>query len=780
MEKAIYMWELVKIFDEWNKIEELCCEVTHSKAQLVDLHGKFIIGHKNLSTFCQYVYTSALGSIRCHECYQKNCFGKDAITQGYNVFKCHFGLTNFCVPVFQDNEVIGAIVGGGVVTRECDFRNSRLHMQEMKLDVDIFSERLKQIKCTPYQNIDSAARILKNFSKEFSDMLTPYYRQLDVLHKLSSESVNKNDLIQQDELTGLLGQKMFQYRLNEETERSERYNTPFCVLMVEIDDLRNKNEKYGHAYGDLIIKNVVDTLKRSLRKVDTLYRYRGNVFAILAANSQSHQSAKLAERLMKNVEKSQKVFTLQEGDTPIAINIGIAPYALHSSTMPLLAEHSLQALEQASNAAHGSIKIYELQTVKQKQRRVVVTGVGVVSPVGIGKPDFLSGIIQGRSGISRITSFDTTNLACKIAGEIKNFDPSQYMSRKVVERTGRSSQFAISASKMAVMDAGLGDLKDYDEKRISVIIGSAIAGLEYGEEQVESFIRQGVRKVSPYLSVIVFAGMVSSEISLELGIKGRSTTISTGCTAGADAIGYAYHEIQRGESDIVLTGGAEAPLRPVILASFCTMKAVSTHFNDVPEKASRPFDKNRDGFIMSEGAGVLILEELQHALRRGARIYGEILGYGATDDAFHLTQPAPNGESAAQAIKNAMKAANIAPEEVDYINSHGSATPLNDSTETGVVKNVFGKFANKIPVSSTKSMQGHPLGASGAIELITCILGMENKFLPPTINYEYPDPLCDLEDYVTTGARTKELNTVISNNFGFGGKNASLVLRRYC
>ncbi len=777
MNKTTYIWEFIKIFDEWNKIETFCQEITGSKAQFVDADGKFIIGQKNLLPFCQYVYKSAFGALHCHECYQNNCFTPDVIKNGFNIFQCHAGLTNISIPVYLNNEIIGAILGGGMLTKESDLRNSYLYAKKIKLDND-FIDKINQVKYISPANIENIATILKNITHEFRDLLISYYKQLEVIHKFFSESTFNIIPNKEDKLTGLFEQEFFHTRLKEEIERSSRYNLPLCILMVGIDNLKKINELYGHESGDIVIKNIVKLLKINLRKIDSLYRYKGNTFAILASNTHVHHATKLAERIKKIIAKKQEMFEPGQENFNVSISIGIAPYTIHSSSVSILTEDALNALEHAHNANAGTIRIHELASVKSDKRRVVITGIGVVSPIGIGKENFISNLKAGKSGISKISLFDASNFTSRIAGEVKDLNMNQYMSQKVIDRTCRSSQFAIAASKMAIYDAGLTDLFNYDTNRISVIIGSGVAGLEYGEEQIESYVKQGVRKVSPYLSVIVFAGIISSEVSIELGVKGKSITISTGCTSSADAIGHALHEIQRGDSDIIVTGGTEAPLRPTILASFCTLKAVST-FNDIPEKASRPFDKKRDGFVLSEGSGILVLEELQHALRRGAHIYGEIIGYGATDDAFHRTQPAPNGDSAAKAICNALSMAQVSIEEIDYINSHGSATPLNDSTETMVIKNVFRKNAYKIPVSSTKSMEGHPLGASGAIELIASVLGMEYKFLPPTINYEDPDPFCDLEDYVTTGARTKEINTFISNSFGFGGKNACLVVRKY-
>lgn len=408
-------------------------------------------------------------------------------------------------------------------------------------------------------------------------------------------------------------------------------------------------------------------------------------------------------------------------------------------------------------------------------RRVVITGVGIISPIGTGKKTFWEGIVEGRSGAGRISVFKDSALPVKIAAHVKDFNPLDYMDRRCVKRTDRASQFAIAASRMAVEDAGL-KIPYGDGQRIGVIIGSGAGGLAFGEEQCCSFLTKGYQSVSPFLSIIVFGGAVSSMISYELGLKGRSITVSTGCTGSTDAIGHAFEALQQGDIDLLITGGAEAPISPVIISSFYSMGILSTH-NDDPQHASRPFDRLRDGILVSEGSGILVLEELEHARNRNAHIYAEIVGYAATDDAYHITTPAPDGQEAARAITLALHKAKIKPEEVNYINAHGTATALNDKTETYVIKKVFGEHAYKLKVSSTKSMLGHAIGAAGSHQAVTCALAMENNFIPPTINYEYEDPDCDL-NYVPNKGYYSSLNVVVVESFGFGGKNSALIMRR--
>ncbi|MEW6606843.1 MAG: beta-ketoacyl-ACP synthase II [bacterium] len=418
-----------------------------------------------------------------------------------------------------------------------------------------------------------------------------------------------------------------------------------------------------------------------------------------------------------------------------------------------------------------------IEEVGKKKRRVVITGIGVISPIGIGKETFWEGIQEGRSGGGRITSFKDSFIPVKIAAEVKDFNPLEYMDRKCVKRTDRASQFAIAASRMAIEDANI-DLSNENPQKFGVVIGAGVGGFAFGEDQHLKYLRKGYKTVSPFLAVIMFGGAVSSMVSYELKLKGRSITISTGCTGATDAIGHAFETIQNEDVDLIITGGAEAPIRPAIIASFARMGGVLSTYNDKPEIASRPFDKLRDGMVISEGAGSLILEEIEHALKRNAHIYAEILGYAATDDAYHISTPAPDGIEAIRAITLALQKANVKPEDVDYINAHGTATILNDKTETLVIKKLFGEHAYKLKVSSTKSMLGHSIGAAGAHQLVTCALAMENKFIPPTINYEYEDPECDL-DYVPNKGHKGNIDVIVVNTCGFGGKNSALVIRRF-
>ncbi len=410
------------------------------------------------------------------------------------------------------------------------------------------------------------------------------------------------------------------------------------------------------------------------------------------------------------------------------------------------------------------------------QRRVVITGMGVIAPNGVGIENFWDSLVAGRSGVRKITHFDASSHASKIAGEVSGFDPLDYMDSKSARRMDRFCQFAVACARMALDKTKL-EISDKNSERIGICLGSALGGIPSAEEQHSIFIEKGLKRVDPLVALKIFAGGATSQVSIELGIRGHSSTIGGACAAGVDDIGYAFYAIKNNLADVMIAGGAEAPIVPLTLGSFCLIGALSKRNGD-PTKASRPFDKERDGFVMSEGAGVLILEDLEHALARGVPIYAEVLGYGTTNDAYHMVQPLPTGEQAKKAIELALQEARIDPTEIDHINAHGSSTPLNDKIETKIIKEIFGERAYNIPITANKSVTGHALGAGGAIELVATVLTIKNQFIPPTINYEFPDPECDL-DYVPNKGRKATVTTVLKNSFGFGGKNSSIIIRKY-
>lgn len=410
------------------------------------------------------------------------------------------------------------------------------------------------------------------------------------------------------------------------------------------------------------------------------------------------------------------------------------------------------------------------------KKRVAITGIGVISPVGIGKDSFWEALKAGRSGIGPVTRFATDGFPTRIAGEVKGFDPAAYMDKRDIKRMDRFAQYAVAASKMAVADAGL-DLEKEERERIGVVLGTGIGGTETFEEQHQILLERGPGRISPFFIPMMIANMGAAQIAIQLGLGGLNYTVVNACAASANALGAALRTIQWGEAEIVISGGAEASVTPMALGGFCAMKALSTR-NEEPERASRPFDRLRDGFVLGEGAGVLVLEELEHARKRGARIYAELAGYGCTADAYHITAPAPDAEGAARAMRLALADAGLAPEDVAYINAHGTSTDLNDRLETEAIKKVFGPRAYALAISSTKSMTGHLLGAAGAVELIATVLAVEEGVVPPTINYEHPDPACDL-DYVPNAARRLDIEAALSNSLGFGGHNVTLAVKKY-
>jgi 3-oxoacyl-[acyl-carrier-protein] synthase II len=408
------------------------------------------------------------------------------------------------------------------------------------------------------------------------------------------------------------------------------------------------------------------------------------------------------------------------------------------------------------------------------ERRVVVTGLGVVTSIGHDVEAFWSGLIAGKIGVDRVTLFDPSSFACQIGAEVRNWDVNQLMDPKEARRNDRYTHFGFVAAKQAIADSGI-SMAAEDGDRVGVIIGSGIGGMHTYETQLKNLYDRGPRKVSPFTIPSLIGNMCSGLVAIELGARGPNFGMVSACATGTHSLGEAAHAIRRGDADVMVAGGSEAAITPFAYASFCSMKAMSTR-NDDPRGASRPFDRSRDGFIMGEGAGILVLESFEHARARGAHIYCELAGYAATCDAYHITQPDPEGKGLSMAMRRAMASAGAATGEVDYINAHGTSTPYNDKYETLAIKKVFGERAQTVPISSTKSMTGHLLGAAGGIESVVCVKAIEQGIVPPTMNLEEPDPDCDL-DYVPNVAREVRVRTVLSNNLGFGGQNASVVFR---
>jgi len=414
--------------------------------------------------------------------------------------------------------------------------------------------------------------------------------------------------------------------------------------------------------------------------------------------------------------------------------------------------------------------------MSNENSRVAVTGIGALSPLGLDASTMWQGLIAGKSGVDRITLFDAAQFETKIAGEVKGFEATNYMGPKDARRTDRFAQLAIAASLQAVEQSGI-KISATNQDSIGIIIGSGIGGLTTLFEQTKTLLEKGVDRVSPFLIPMMMPDIAAAQVSITLGVKGPNLCTTSACSSGSDAIGIAYETIKRGDAQVMITGGSEAIINPIGISAFNAMKAISTR-NSEPQLASRPFDAERDGFVIGEGAGILILENLSFARRRGAKILAEIAAYGATGDAHHITAPIETGEGAAKAMQMALDKAGLKPDEIDYINAHGTSTQLNDKMETKAIKTVFGAHAYKIPISSTKSMMGHLVGSAGAVEAAICILTIRNGVIPPTINLTHPDPECDL-DYVPNVARQVKVTTAMSNSFGFGGHNSVLIFREY-
>jgi len=409
------------------------------------------------------------------------------------------------------------------------------------------------------------------------------------------------------------------------------------------------------------------------------------------------------------------------------------------------------------------------------ERRVVVTGMGVVSPIGIGIKDFGQALFEGKNGVGKITYFDVSSYRSQIGGEVKDFEPQRCLSPKEIRRLDRFAQLGMIAAEEAIKYAGIPQQGE-DLSKIGILVGSGVGGLYTIEREEAVLLEKGPQKVSPFLVPMLITDIVSAHIAIKYGFSGPNFSISTACATGNHSIGEAFKIIQRRDAEVMVAGGTEAAITPLGLAGFCSMRALSTR-NDEPEKASRPFDRERDGFVIGEGAGIVVLEELERARKRKASIWGEIVGFGMSGDAYHITQPILNGRGLREAMNKALKDAEISPQGVDYINAHGTSTLFNDKVETQAIKDLFGRDAYRIPVSSTKSMTGHLLGAAGGVEIIASLLAFKEKIIPPTINYENPDPECDL-DYVPNKAREAKIKVIMSNSMGFGGHNAVLVIKK--
>jgi 3-oxoacyl-[acyl-carrier-protein] synthase II len=409
-----------------------------------------------------------------------------------------------------------------------------------------------------------------------------------------------------------------------------------------------------------------------------------------------------------------------------------------------------------------------------RPRRVAVTGIGAITPIGLTVDGLWNGLVAQRSAVRAVTRFDPSPFRSHIAAEVDGFDPADFIDRKRVKRLDRFGHFSVAAARMALEDAAI-DLSRESRERVGAMMGTALGGVGYAEEQCGAYYTGGVKEIDPGLALMVFGGAASCNIAIEFGVQGPNSTNAMSCASGTIAVGDGFRQIRDGYADVMICGGSEAPLSPLCFGAFAIIRAMSTRNGD-PSGASRPFDKDRDGFVMGEGAAVLILEELERAQARGARIYAEVLGFGSSNDAYHMTAPRPDGSAAALCMQRALDDAHVSPSDIGYVNAHGSSTPLNDSTETLAIKRVFGDHAYRIPVSGSKGYYGHALGASGAIEAAICALALSHRWLPPTVNHAIPDEACDL-DYIPNSGRPASVELMLSNSFGFGGINAAIVMR---
>ena len=759
------------LIETWESIRNLC-QTQGLHAWLVSEKGNILAGGARQVPFCAYLQGSPQAKARCARHYRTCCKRlKSAGAEGELVVsKCHAGLSSLCFPLAVDGRSPAvALMAGGVLSRRRDARGAVRHARSLGLPAQEYLEALKGCPtlAAPDRLEEIKSRILP-LVREFKQRLSNQADSLQNSHSLVFQSSLKQML--RDDLTGLRNKQYLYYRLRQELPRFRRLDCPLCALAVRLESLELINKRQGHLAGDLLLQRFARLLSEMGRGMDIAIRYEGNIFVLLLFNSSQQQGVQTAHRLLK--------LSRSKVSARLRLRIGIFSCDSAHRQPEVFARCVQESLAQARDTRIGVLPLPILRPAGRKRRRVVITGVGVVSPLGCDKESFRRGLYEGRNGVEKITRFDCSGLDSQIAGQVKDFQPERYLSfNKELLSMGNSVQYAAVAALQAVEDARL-VLDRNDRNKVAVFIGSGVSSLEFAEKEHASFLTSwGENGISSLLAIAVFGGAISSEVSIALEAKGRSITVSTGCAGGTDAIGFGLQEILSGEAEVVIAGGAEAPISPIIIGSFCAINAISTR-NSAPGEASRPFDRKRDGFVIAEGAGMVILEELQHALSRGAHIYGELLAYAATDDAYHMTHSSPDCEAAGAALRQCLQKAGLSPADVDYINAHGSSTPLNDLIETKMLKKVFGRHIYKIPISSTKSMLGHSIGASGALELIACLLGIKHDFIPPTVNYEFPDPSCDL-DYVPNQARDWPVNIVVSNSHGFGGKNASIIVSRY-
>ena len=779
--------DLIGMFEGWEKVQELSEHLSGVKAQLIDRNGTFIAGREYLPLFCRLIQSSKLGETRCGQCYAGQVTANGAGGRKNATFKCHAGLENVIFPLSIDDMPAGAVVCGRALNPKTRPEDRVFQNLAKELDIDTGQMELavSALAAMDSSELSAFTKVLQPFVDSLGSTLFRYFNLIEKSEELIIAAKKSEGMLSIDRLTGLFNRDYFDTRLSSEVSRAKRYSHPIALILIELDDFDAKTGPIGLSGKDIVLKEAASEIAASGRQVEIIVRYDDTRFAIIVPECDHEMAFRLAERVRKNI--AVKTFSKELGlDTTLTTSIGIVAMYQDAEVEKLI-EKAEQVLAQAKSDGGNKIRIAPLKGVLPKEgkgpyvyvpqvpkkRRVVITGLGPIAPNGIGKDAFWAAVKNGVSGIGLIQSFETTDLPVRIAGEVSEFDPLKFVTQKEARRMDRFSQMAVAAASLAIEDSGL-DLAKADKARIGVSVGSAIGGAVFAEEQAALFRREGHRRLSPFTILSLFPGAASSQVSQKLGVNAASVTTSTGCPAGSDAVAYAYQTIVKDEADVMVAGGAEAPLLPASMAAFAVAGALSNR-NDCPEKASRPFDLERDGFVLAEGAGVLVLEELEHALKRSAHIYCELLGYGMTCDAYHMTRPAPDGEQAKRAMEIAIEKAGIKPVDINYVNAHGSSTPLNDVIESKTIKKVFGDHASRIMVNSTKSMIGHPMGGAGPLELIGTVLSVKERFVHPTINYEHPDPDCDL-DYVPNIGRKVEIDFALSNSFGFGGKNTVLAV----
>lgn len=783
--------DLVDMFESWGKVQELSEQISGVRAQLIDARGKVIAGKESLPVFCQLVQSSKLGEHRCHQSYHTHCLSGKAAKADGNFFVCHAGVTNMCFPLRIGRKIVGAVLSGRALgaDEKMDAKRYRTMASELGVNADQLIAAARSLNRLKKDEFAVFGKLIKPFIDSLGSTMFRYFTLLEKTESLIDAAKESEELLFVDRLTGMFNQRYFEPRLTSEVARAHRYDHPISLVLMELDDFDEQLPEYGHLAKDMIIIEVSRIIEKSARKAEVVVRLDEKRFAIILPESDHDQAKKVAERLRKNV--ALKRFGEEAGlDIALTMSFGISAL-LKDVTEEKLVADAESMLQQAKDRGGNRIRVSEIhETLRQAARktpyavisknghkhRVVITGIGPITPNGIGRKVFWQAIKKGKSGIDYIRTFDTTGLATKIAGQVRDFNAEDFINAKEARRTDRFTQFALAASRLAVEDAGL-TMAKLNKERTGVATGTAIGGYVFGANQHAIVITEGPRKINPFLALALTFGASSSQVSIDLGVNGPSVTFSNGCNSGSDAITYAFDLISRGDMDIMLAGGTEAPLMPTVVAAFSMIRALSER-NENPSSASRPFDLKRDGFVLGEGAAMLVVEELEHALRRNAKIYAEIVGYGTTCDAYHMTRPEPDGKESSRAMALALENAHVRVDSIDYVNAHGSSTQLNDIAETRAIKKVFGSHASKLSVSSTKSMLGHAVGAPGAIELGVTAMAVKEDFLPPTINYEYPDPDCDL-DYVPNIGRESPVNLAISNSFSFGGKNTAIVLAKY-